>query len=235
MNIPVDPFEVISIKWISSYVDTLYSGYRQYGDPGQLTKDHKKYSGGGYDGSPFFIQWGKAPYVIFNPHSYETEKINDFEEFEKTRVELVKLRQLQLSLKSDELNQLERGELRRQVKNLFVEIFLYGKLLLFEGDRTNPVIALTYFYEGGTIERSKAGEIADYFGKNSSNSGQKLYQEFTNYEKDEFRLNTGDSKTKLGNRIKLIELVSDLLSAEGKKRAMNDLEILRKEYFAKYQ
>jgi hypothetical protein len=87
-------------------------------------------------------------------------------------------------------------------------------------------IALKYAYEGIQITRENGNEIAKKYGHNS---GEKLFQRFTYFLSSANRKAkpTPCTPRKLKNKIELFESVLNHLSENNKKRAIDELNILK--------
>jgi len=87
-------------------------------------------------------------------------------------------------------------------------------------------IALKYAYEGIHITRENGNEIAKKYGHNS---GEKLFQRFTYFLSSANRKAkpTPCTPRKLRNKIELFESVLNHLSENNKKRAIDELNILK--------
>jgi hypothetical protein len=87
-------------------------------------------------------------------------------------------------------------------------------------------IALKYAYEGIQITRENGNEIAKKYGHNS---GEKLFQRFTYFLSSANRKAkpTPCTPRKLRNKIELFESVLNHLSENNKKRAIDELNILK--------
>ena len=90
-------------------------------------------------------------------------------------------------------------------------------------------IALIHVYEGIQITRDNAGEIAAKHGYTSRNSGEGLFQDYTNYCGTANRKGkpTPCTPLKLKNKIELFESVIDYLSDSNKQRANDEIQILK--------
>lgn len=91
---------------------------------------------------------------------------------------------------------------------------------------TQTQIALKSVYEGLTITRENASEIAIKYGQQS---GQRLYQKFCYYQSLTNRKAKPDppNKKKFQNKINLFESVIELLENPYKQRAIDELKILK--------
>jgi len=87
-------------------------------------------------------------------------------------------------------------------------------------------IALKYAYEGIQITRENGNEIAKKYGHNS---GEKLFQRFTYFLSAANRKAkpTPCTPRKLKNKIELFESVLNHLSENNKKRAIDEIKILK--------
>jgi hypothetical protein len=87
-------------------------------------------------------------------------------------------------------------------------------------------IALKLAYEGLRVTRDNADEIVKQY---NHNSGEKLFQKFTYYSNTANRKGIPNPPTakKLQNKIELFESVIELLQEPNKKRAINELKILK--------
>lgn len=95
-------------------------------------------------------------------------------------------------------------------------------------------IALKYAYESFQITRKNGDGIAK---KHGHNSGEKLFQRFTYYSSPANRKGKPSPCTPktLGNKIKLIESVMELLPTDKQQRAKDEVSILKKIYEAEYE
>lgn len=100
-----------------------------------------------------------------------------------------------------------------------------------------PQIALIHVYEGKQITRENAGEIAAKHGYTAKNSGEGLFQDYTNYCSTANRKGrpTPCTPKKLKNKIELFESVINYLSDNNKQRAIDEINILRTIFENEYQ
>lgn len=87
-------------------------------------------------------------------------------------------------------------------------------------------IALLLFYSNRPVPRlrSESDLIAkEYY----QNSGEKLYQHYTDFSKRTMRIGNPGTKKKLENRIRSMEKVESLLNEEEREQCSNELAILR--------
>lgn len=100
-----------------------------------------------------------------------------------------------------------------------------------------PQIALIHVYEGIQITRGNAREIAAQHGYTAKNSGEGLFQDYTNYCSTANRKGkpTPCTPRKLMNKIKLFESVVNLLSDNNKQRAIDEINILKTIFENEYQ
>jgi len=118
-----------------------------------------------------------------------------------------------------------------------------NKTLLPHQTETNPEklkvpqIALIHFYEGNQITRDNAGEIAAKYGYTAKNSGEGLFQDYTNYCSTANRKGkpTLCTPKKLKNKIELFESVVNHLSENAKQRAIDEINILKTIFENEYQ
>ncbi len=98
-------------------------------------------------------------------------------------------------------------------------------------------IALIHVYEGIQITRENAGEIAAKYGYTAKNSGEGLFQDYTNYCSTANRKGkpTPCTPKKLKNKIKLFESVVNHLSDNNKQRAIDEINILKTIFENEYQ
>jgi len=98
---------------------------------------------------------------------------------------------------------------------------------------TLKMIALKYVYENKYITKENCNDIAKQFGYNS---GQKLYQEFTIFIKQENRKGEPKDPTakKYKNKIELIQSVINILDDSYKPKAIDELNILSSKYENEY-
>ncbi len=97
-------------------------------------------------------------------------------------------------------------------------------------------IALIHFYESNQITRENANEIAAQYGYTSTNSGEGLFQDYT------FYCNTSNRKEKptpctpkkLKNKIALFESIIPHLVNGAKKRAIDEIKILKTAFANEY-
>lgn len=90
-----------------------------------------------------------------------------------------------------------------------------------------PQIALIYVYEGKSITRENAQEIANKYGHNSA---QSLFQKFTYYSSAANRKGrpTPATPKKFKNKIELLQSVLPHLSEEAKPRVNDEIQTLKK-------
>lgn len=100
-----------------------------------------------------------------------------------------------------------------------------------------PQIALIHVYEGLQITRENAGEIAAKHGYTAKNSGEGLFQDYTNYCSTANRKGkpTPCTPKKLKNKIELFESVVNHLSDNNKQRAIDEIQILKTIFENEYQ
>lgn len=100
-----------------------------------------------------------------------------------------------------------------------------------------PQIALIHVYEGIQITRENAGEIAAKHGYTAKNSGEGLFQDYTNYCSTANRKGkpTPCTPKKLKNKIELFESVVNHLSDNNKQRANDEINILKTIFENEYQ
>lgn len=98
-------------------------------------------------------------------------------------------------------------------------------------------IALIHVYEGVQITRENAGEIAAKHGYTAKNSGEGLFQDYTNYCSTANRKGkpTPCTPKKLKNKIELFESVVSHLSDNNKQRAIDEINILKTIFENEYQ
>lgn len=98
-------------------------------------------------------------------------------------------------------------------------------------------IALIHVYEGLQITRENAGEIAAKYGYTAKNSGEGLFQDYTNYCSTANRKGkpTPCTPKKLKNKIELFESVVNHLSDRNKQRAIDEIKILKTTFESEYQ
>lgn len=89
------------------------------------------------------------------------------------------------------------------------------------------VIALLYWYNGTSITRENAKEIAEKYNYTAINSGEGLYQDYLFYSKKTNRLASGESLIKLNNKIKLFEKVVLLIDETEKSRVETEISTLK--------
>ncbi|MFN6377921.1 MAG: hypothetical protein ACK4WD_01500 [Flavobacteriales bacterium] len=90
-------------------------------------------------------------------------------------------------------------------------------------------IALIYVYEGLHITRQNAKEIAAQYGYKARNSGEGLFQDYTNYCSTANRKGkpTACTPKKLQNKIELFESIVNHLSENNKQKAIDEIRILK--------
>lgn len=90
-------------------------------------------------------------------------------------------------------------------------------------------IALIYIYNGEQITRDNASQIASKYGYTSKNSGEGLFQDYTEFCSTANRKGkpTPFSPKKLQNKIDLFESVVNYLSKDGKRRALDEIATLK--------
>lgn len=95
-------------------------------------------------------------------------------------------------------------------------------------------VALIHAYEEKPITKANASEIAESY---NHQSGQKLYQYYCEYCKASNRKAkpTADTKRTLKNKIELFESVVIHLSDSKKKRAVDEINILKTSFECEYQ
>lgn len=100
-----------------------------------------------------------------------------------------------------------------------------------------PQIALIHVYEGIQITRENAGEIAAKHGYTAKNSGEGLFQDYTNYFSTANRKGkpTLCTPKRLKNKIVLFESVVNHLSDNSKQRAIDEIMILKTIFENEYQ
>lgn len=100
-----------------------------------------------------------------------------------------------------------------------------------------PQIALIHVYEGIQITRENSGEIAARHGYTSKNSGEGLFQDYTNYCSAANRKGkpTPCTLKKLKNKIELFESIVNHLSDNNKRRAIDEISILNTILETEYQ
>lgn len=100
-----------------------------------------------------------------------------------------------------------------------------------------PQIALIHVYNGIQITRENAGIIAAKHGYTAKNSGEGLFQDYTNYCSTANRKGkpTLCTPKKLKNKIELFESIVNHLSDNSKKRAIDEINILRTIFENEYQ
>lgn len=98
-------------------------------------------------------------------------------------------------------------------------------------------IALIHVYEGLQITRENAREIAAKHGYTAKNSGEGLFQDYTNYCSTANRKGkpTPCTPKKLKNKIELFESVVNYLSDNNKQRAIDEIKILNTIFENEYQ
>lgn len=92
-----------------------------------------------------------------------------------------------------------------------------------------PQIALIHVYEGIQITRRNAEEIAAKYGYTAINSGEGLFQDYTNYSSTANRKGkpTPCTPKKLKNKIELFESVVSHLSDNNKQWAIDEINTLK--------
>lgn len=100
-----------------------------------------------------------------------------------------------------------------------------------------PQIALIHVYKGIQITRENAGIIAAKHGYTAKNSGEGLFQDYTNYCSTANRKGkpTPCTPKKLKNKIELFESIVNHLSDNSKQRAIDEINILRTIFENEYQ
>lgn len=98
-------------------------------------------------------------------------------------------------------------------------------------------IALIHVYEGIQITRENAGEIAAKHGYKSKNSGEGLFQDYTNYCGTSNRIGkpTPCTPKKLKNKIELFESVVEHLPENKRRRVNDEIQILKTIFDNEYQ
>lgn len=85
-------------------------------------------------------------------------------------------------------------------------------------------IALICFYNGVTIKQENSNKIAVEYGHKS---GQKLFQYYSSYINQSNRIGQ-DTPMKIKNQIKRIEKIMKVLNNTSSKRAIDEMNILKK-------
>lgn len=100
-----------------------------------------------------------------------------------------------------------------------------------------PQIALIHVYENILITRENAVEIAAKHGYTAKLSGEGLYQDYLKYVNvnDRKAKPTAETKKTLKNKIELFESVVNHLSDNSKKRAIDEINILKTIFENEYQ
>jgi hypothetical protein len=93
-------------------------------------------------------------------------------------------------------------------------------------------IALYHVYSGKQITRQNGNDIAEEYGYKS---GEKLYQHFSWYSSRMNRIGDPDSKSKIENKISLIETVLKILPPDKKAQASDELRMLKISKNTEYQ
>ncbi len=126
------------------------------------------------------------------------------------------INELQISLDINDL--LAKQKLTNQSKSLITS---KNKISI-------PEIALKYFYEDlMPITRDNSDNIAKKYDYISKKSGEGLYQDYTHYCKRTNRKGDPGSLIKLNNKITLLTKVIEILPANKKKKAIDELAILK--------
>jgi len=85
-------------------------------------------------------------------------------------------------------------------------------------------VALLYVFEQKIITRKNGNEVAASFGHTS---GEKLFQRFTYYSNHTNRTTAETTSTKLSNKIKLFESITEHLSPEYQSKLSGEIEALK--------
>jgi hypothetical protein len=92
-------------------------------------------------------------------------------------------------------------------------------------------IALIYIYEGNSITRVNAGEIAKVYGYNSATSGEGLFQDYTKFSSKANRIGTPETLIKRNNKIELFEgVLPHLITDKAKEWALIEIEIMKAKF-----
>jgi hypothetical protein len=131
--------------------------------------------------------------------------------------------------KVNELISLNNRELQLNINRIERTAFNYLEEPAIEEKKISmKTIALLNWYNGISITRDNASEIAKSFGHISKLSGEGLYQDYIFYSNNTDRLASGESNRKAKNKIKLFETVVNLLTnREAKSKAETELKILK--------
>lgn len=125
MELPKNMFEVLSLKWIVAYVDSLYDDYKVYGDPNKILSPSDRYvvETETYKGQVHKISWGDNPYVLYKPKGDEIDKIKAFATIKTTHDELMELRRVQGKFRTRGLSINELNAIEEKIKVLFEKYF----------------------------------------------------------------------------------------------------------------
>jgi hypothetical protein len=100
-----------------------------------------------------------------------------------------------------------------------------------ENGQTIDQIALKLAYLGEIVTQENANDIIRNYGHTS---GKKLYQQVNFFSKRTNRTAIPDTKKKLENKIRLFQIVIDLLPYDKLQQAKDELKILESQYNAEY-
>lgn len=126
----------------------------------------------------------------------------------------------------------------KRVLDMLIQNFLPAQQTVTKTDKLKVnQIALIHVYEGLQITRENAGEIAAKYGYTAKNSGEGLFQDYTNYCSTANRKGrpTPCTLKRLKNKIVLFESVVSHLSDNNKQRAIDEINILRTMFENDYQ
>jgi hypothetical protein len=100
-----------------------------------------------------------------------------------------------------------------------------------ENGLTIDQIALKLAYLGEIVTQENANDIIRNYGHTS---GKKLYQQVNFFSKRTNRTAIPDTKKKLENKIRLFQIVIDLLPFDNEQQAKDELKILENQYNTEY-
>jgi hypothetical protein len=164
--------------------------------------------------------------LLFN----EKDQFNKFilNEIEEKQQRIKSQREFLLNNKR---HKFESKENDIQICEGYINYLKAKKLTKPEADKlTFKQLALKLVYEGKNVTRDNS---KDFLEITNLNSGDKLYNEFNFFQNTTDRKADPQSKVKLNNKIKLFEIVIDLLEEKYKPKAEDELKIL-KSYLSKY-
>jgi hypothetical protein len=167
------------------------------------------------------------------------EKLDDFLNLQPLKLQLLLLKiLLNIDMNRDILNEKNYPFIHWRDNHFLKEIILQKQKSIVsklpKDKLTLEQIALKSVYEGLSITRVNANQIAK---ENGHNSGEKLFQRFTHYSNTQNRKGKPNPLTakKFQNKIELFESVIELLPEPNKQRAIDELNILKKLFESEFE